>query len=66
MMIDKIICGVERLAKDKEVQIDNFQFLVDSPEKEMGLYGSGMLIINTPWQVKEKVEQSLKVLTNLL
>ena len=66
MMIDKIICGVERISKDKEVQIDNFQFLVDSPEKEMGLYGSGMLIINTPWLVKEKVEQSLKVLTNLL
>jgi 23S rRNA A2030 N6-methylase RlmJ len=65
-MIDKIICGVERISKDKEVQIDNFQFLVDSPEKEMGLYGSGMLIINTPWQVKEKVEQSLKVLKTLL
>ena len=64
MMIDKIICGVERISKDKEVQIDNFQFLVDSPEKEMGLYGSGMLIINTPWQVKEKVEQSKKISYN--
>ena len=62
MMIDKIICGVERLAKDKEVQIDNFEFLVDSPEKEMGLYGSGMLIVNTPWQVKEKIQEAISFL----
>ena len=62
MMIDKIICGVERISKEKPIQIDNFQFLVDSPEKEMGLYGSGMLIINTPWQVKEKIQDAISFL----
>ena len=66
MMIDKIVCGVERIAKDKPIQIDNFQFIVDSPEKEMGLYGSGMLIINTPWQVKEKIQEAISFLNKTL
>lgn len=59
MMLDKIKTSIENLSKEKEIQIDNFQLLVDSPEKEMGLYGSGMLIVNTPWQLKEKIQESI-------
>lgn len=59
MMLDKIKTSIENLSKEKEIQIDNFQLLVDSPEKEMGLYGSGMLIVNTPWQLKEKILDSI-------
>lgn len=59
MMLDKIKTSIENLSKEKEIQIDNFQLLVDSPEKEMGLYGSGMLIVNTPWQLKEKILESI-------
>ena len=59
MMLDKIKTSIENLSKEKEIQIDNFQLLVDSPEKEMGLYGSGMLIVNTPWQLKEKIQESV-------
>lgn len=66
MMLSTIKNSIKRYAKDKEVQIDNIELLVDSPEKEMGLYGSGMLIVNTPWQLKEYLEQTIKVLNNLM
>lgn len=66
MMLDKIKTSIKTLSKEKEIQIDNFQLLVDSPEKEMGLYGSGMLIVNTPWQLKEKILESILFLEKKL
>lgn len=42
------------------------ELLVDSPEKEMGLYGSGMIVINSPWHLDEKMQKILPFLaTNL-
>lgn len=66
IMLNTIKNAVVRLANGKDVQIDNFELCVDSPEKQMGLYGSGMLIVNTPWQLKERLEQTIQILKTIM
>lgn len=42
------------------------ELLVDSPEKEMGLYGSGMIVINMPWHLDEQMKNILPFLAKNL
>ena len=42
------------------------ELLVDSPEKEMGLYGSGMAVINMPWHLDDQMKNILPFLAKNL
>lgn len=42
------------------------ELLVDSPEKEMGLYGSGMAVINMPWHLDDQMKNILPFLAKTL
>ena len=40
----------------------DIQFSPSKASKELGMYGSGMVIINPPWQLNETVEHALKLI----
>ncbi|MBQ0165872.1 MAG: 23S rRNA (adenine(2030)-N(6))-methyltransferase RlmJ [Treponema sp.] len=42
------------------------ELLVDSPEREAGLYGSGMMVINPPWHLDEQLKEMLPYLSRVL
>ena len=42
------------------------ELLVDSPERETGLYGSGMMMINPPWHLDEQLKEMLPYLVRVL
>lgn len=42
------------------------ELLIDSPEKEMGLYGSGILVVNMPWHLDEQMKNILPFLAKNL
>lgn len=42
------------------------ELLVASPEKEAGLYGSGMMVINPPWHLDEQLKEMLPYLARVL
>lgn len=42
------------------------ELLVDSPDRETGLYGSGMIIINPPWHLDKQMENILPFLVEHL
>lgn len=42
------------------------ELLVDSPEREAGLYGSGMMMINPPWHLDEQLKEMLPYLARVL
>lgn len=41
---------LERLKKQSPAPMWRSELLIDTPEGEHGMYGSGMLVINPPWQ----------------
>ena len=43
------------------------QLIVQSPRADgMGMYGSGMFVINPPWQLPNILNEAMPVLTQLL
>ena len=52
-------CAADRNALRIELQIKE-------PEGEFGMYGSGMYVINPPWILPEKMNESLPMLVELL
>lgn len=42
------------------------ELLIDNPDKEMGLYGSGMLIVNPPWHLDEQLTEVISFIEPLL
>lgn len=42
------------------------ELLVDTPDRETGLYGSGMMVINPPWHLDEQLKEILPYLTRVL
>lgn len=42
------------------------ELLVDSPEREAGLYGSGMMVINPPWHLDEQLKEMMPYLVRVL
>ena len=49
----------------RDIKTLNAELCVSKP-KERGLYGSGMLIINPPWQLSDKLRQILPQLVQIL
>ena len=49
----------------RDIKTLNAELCVSKP-KERGLYGSGMLIINPPWQLSDKLRQILPQLARIL
>lgn len=42
------------------------ELLVDSPEREAGLYGSGMMVINPPWHLDDQLREILPYVAGVL
>ncbi len=42
------------------------ELLVDTPDRETGLYGSGMMVINPPWHLDDQLREMLPYLARVL
>ena len=58
--------ALRELASENKSNFVLAELLVESEEKETGLYGSGMAIINAPWKIKEELENILPFLAQTL
>ena len=66
MMISNIVSSAKNT--NKNVEISNLQLKVYDKEKENlpRLYGSGMLVINSPWKLNEESEIVIKFLEKVI
>ncbi len=62
----EMLCSLRDAAGASGSSFLQTELLVDSPEKEMGLYGSGMAVINPPWQTEEVLAEVLPVMAEAL
>ncbi|MBR4011262.1 MAG: 23S rRNA (adenine(2030)-N(6))-methyltransferase RlmJ [Spirochaetaceae bacterium] len=58
--------SLRELAANTPTSFLCIELLVDSPEKEMGLYGSGMAVINMPWHLDDQMKNILPFLAKNL
>lgn len=56
----------ERLSRAGLPDTLDIQLVVEEQQEEFGMYGSGMLIINTPWQLETALKPALAELTALM
>lgn len=57
---------LQQLAQHSFQNLLKIEMCLDSDEKSQGMYGSGLAIINAPWQLDVKIETSLKEVMPLL
>lgn len=62
----EMLCSLRDAAGISGASYLQAELLVDSPEKEMGLYGSGMAIINPPWQTEDVLAEALPAMAKIL
>lgn len=56
----------DRFGQKKFPDLLNLELLVGEQSADTGMHGSGMLIINTPWQTDQLLEASLNSLSSML
>ncbi|MDT8427417.1 MAG: 23S rRNA (adenine(2030)-N(6))-methyltransferase RlmJ [Pseudomonadales bacterium] len=56
----------ERFAQKKFPALNRLELTVGPQAEDLGMHGSGMLIINTPWQLPERMEAALQQLPTWL
>ncbi len=62
-LFKKLIRGVEQLSPPSLLRIE---MSIAAPETKTGLIGSGMLVINAPWQLDATMKELLPVLHKIL
>ncbi len=50
------------LSREGLAEVVSLELDVGAQEEEFGMHGSGMLIVNTPWQFKEQLQTTLEAL----
>lgn len=60
--LDIMIDSITECAFRTDTEVYNVQLLVDSEEKENGLYGSGMIIVNPCWHLDEQINSAVEYL----
>lgn len=63
---DKSGAMVNKIGKGPYSSVLNIQLSVKPQEEELGMHGSGILVINAPWQFDHQVEALLPELTTCL
>ncbi len=57
---------LERLKKHSPAPMWRSELTIDSPEGEHGMYGSGMLVINPPWQFDRQFSTAMQEVVEVL
>ncbi|MBE6349554.1 MAG: 23S rRNA (adenine(2030)-N(6))-methyltransferase RlmJ [Spirochaetaceae bacterium] len=65
-MKNRIIDFAKNRKNSTNPEILTAELVVDSPHKERGLYGSGMLVINPCWKLQENLEEIIEYYEKLL
>lgn len=63
---EKMLNSFTQLASESNVGLVDVQFAHQAPSVEMGMYGSGMLIINPPWQFESQLKSIVAYLQQQL
>ncbi len=58
--------GLREIAAESQSNFVQAELLIESPENETGLYGSGMAVINAPWHFNEEMANILPFLGEML
>ena len=57
---------LEVYEKDAHKEVSLEEYLHSSEKNPPRLYGSGMLVLNAPWKLKEEIEKSINFLKNVI
>ncbi|WP_404983356.1 23S rRNA (adenine(2030)-N(6))-methyltransferase RlmJ [Cobetia marina] len=57
---------LERLKKQSPAPMWRSELVIDSPEGDHGMYGSGMLVINPPWQFDRQFSDAMQEVVEVL
>ncbi len=57
---------LEVYEKDAHKEVSLEEYLHSSEKNPPRLYGSGMLVLNAPWKLKEEIEKSINYLKNVI
>ena len=56
----------DRFSQKKFVDLLNIELQVEAQTNDSGMHGSGMFIINTPWQLDQQMQLSMQSLMELM
>jgi 23S rRNA (adenine2030-N6)-methyltransferase len=61
---ENMVDAFTTLGKELGIGVSNIQFANCEPSTDIGMYGSGMLIFNPPWQLESTLQSILEYLEN--